>query len=71
MINRIDALREYLATAAGGISIGAAVMIVVPIDVLRAAGLENADTGIAIKTAVLAAGVSMVARMTRINIRRK
>jgi hypothetical protein len=71
MANRIDALREYLATAAAGISIGAALMIVVPVDLMRAAGLENADQGVAIKTAVCAAAVSMVARITRINIRRK
>jgi hypothetical protein len=52
MTNRIDALREYVATAAAGISIGAAVMIVVPLELMRAAGLENADQGVAIKTAV-------------------
>ena len=60
-----------VATAAAGISIGAAVMIVVPLELMRAAVLENADQGVAIKTAVWAAGVSMAARMTRINIRRK
>jgi hypothetical protein len=71
MNDRINAFREYVATAAAGISIGAALMIVVPVELMRAAGLENADQGVAIKTAVFAAAVSMVARITRINIRRK
>jgi hypothetical protein len=71
MTNRIDSLREYVATAAAGVSIGAALMIVVPVELMRAAGLENADQGVAIKTAVLAAAVSLAARMTRINIHRK
>lgn len=71
MTNRIDSLREYVAMAAAGVSIGAALMIVVPVELMRAAGLENAEQGVAIKTAVLAAAVSLAARMTRINIHRK
>jgi hypothetical protein len=71
MNDRIEAIRQYVAMAAAGISIGAAVMIAVPVEVMRLAGFENADQGVAIKTAILAAAASMAARMTRINIRRK
>jgi hypothetical protein len=67
---QIDAIRDYVANATGGISIGAAVMIFVPIDVIRAAGLENANQMVAIKTTLVAAAVSLVARRFRI-IRRK
>jgi hypothetical protein len=68
--DQLDAMRDYVANAAAGISIGAAMMIFVPIEVIRAAGLENANQMVAIKTTLVAAAVSLVARRFRI-IRRK
>ena len=67
----VDAIRHFIAKAAGGITIGAALMIVAPLDVLHFVGLEHPDQMIAIKTALLAAAVSLAARYTRISIRRK
>ena len=67
----IDSIRQYVATAAGGISIGAALTIILPIDLLRIVGLEHSDATIAVKMAVIGMVVSIVARRTRIIIRRK
>ena len=69
--SRVDAFRQFVATASGGISIGAALMIVVPVEVMRVAGLENANQMVAVKTAILAAAISLVARGMRVTIRRK
>jgi hypothetical protein len=68
---RIDTIRQYVATAAAGISIGAALMIVAPTEVMRLVGLENTDHMVAVKTAIFAAAVSIAARGTRITIRWK
>ena len=68
---RIDAIRQYVATAAAGITFGAALMIVMPGEITRLAGLESLDHTVAVKVAVCAAAVSLAARWTRINIRRK
>ena len=68
---RIDTIRQYVATAAAGISIGAALMIVAPAEVMRLVGLENTDHMVAVTTAIVAAAVSIAARRTRITIRWK
>ena len=69
--DQIDGIREFLATAAGGISIGAAIMICIPVEVMSFAGLDNPDQSIAIKIALLAAAISFVARKVRLTIRRR
>jgi hypothetical protein len=69
--DQIDAIREFLATAAGGIAIGAAIMICVPVEVMSFAGLDHSDQSIAVKTALFAAAISFVARKVRFTIRRK
>ena len=38
---RIDTIRQYVATAAAGISIGAALMIVAPAEVMRLVGFRE------------------------------
>ena len=68
---RLDTIREYVARAAAGISIGAALMIVAPAELMRLVGLENTDHIVAVKIAILAAAVSIAARRTRITIRWK
>jgi hypothetical protein len=68
---RIAAVQQFVAKAAGGISIGAALMIVAPLDVMSFVGLEHPDQMIAVKTALLAAAVSIAARCTRVTIRRR
>ena len=68
--SRVETLRQYVATASAGISIGAALMIVVPVEVMRVAGLENANQIVAVKTAIVAAAISLAARL-RITIGRK
>jgi hypothetical protein len=68
---RIDAIRQYVATAAGGISIGAALMTIAPVAVTRLVGLEHPDQMLAAKTAILAAAISLVVRGMRITIRRR
>jgi hypothetical protein len=69
--NRIDGIRQYVATAAGGISIGAALMIAVPVELMRVAGLEDANRMVAVKTAILGAAISLAASWMRITVRRK
>jgi hypothetical protein len=49
----------------------AALMIVAPAEVTGPFGLEHTDHMVAVKTAILAAAVSLAARGTRITIRRK
>ena len=46
-------------------------MIVAPAEAMRLVGLENTDHMVAVKTAILAAAVSIAARRTRITIRWK
>jgi hypothetical protein len=53
---RIGAIREYVRTAAAGVTIGAALIVFAPVEIARAFGLENAER-IAIKVALLAATV--------------
>jgi hypothetical protein len=69
--DQIDGIREFLATAASGISIGAGIMICVPVELMSFAGLDNPDQSIAIKIALLAAAISFVARKARLTIRRR
>jgi len=64
--DQIDGIREFLATAASGISIGAGIMICVPVELMSFAGLDNPDQSIAIKIALLAAAISFVARKARL-----
>src|SRR5690349_718130 len=64
--DRVDAIRQYVATAAGGISIGASLMILVPAELMRIAGLQHANHMVAVKTAILAAAISLAARGVRI-----
>jgi hypothetical protein len=69
--DQIDAIREFLATAAAGIAIGAAIMICVPVEVMSLAGLDHTDQNIAIHTAIFAAAISFIARKIRFTVRRK
>jgi hypothetical protein len=69
--NRIDEIRQYVATAAGGVSIGAALMIVAPVELMGAVGLENGDQTVAVRTAIVAGAIALAARATRITVRRK
>ena len=62
---RIDAIREYVRTAAAGVTIGAALIVFAPVEIVRAFGLENAER-IAIKVALFAATVWAIARVTRV-----
>jgi hypothetical protein len=66
----MDAIRQYVSTAAAGISLGAALMAVVPVEIMRVVGLENADQMVAAKITFVAALVWLAARSS-INIRWK
>jgi len=71
MNDTINASREYVSVAAAGICIGAVLMIFMPAEITSLAGLEHIDHMVAVKTALVAAAVSIIARKTRIRIRRR
>ena len=68
--NRIDSIGQYVSTAAAGVSIGAAVRALAPIEIMELIGLEHADHTIAAKITFVSALVWLAARAS-INIRWK
>jgi hypothetical protein len=63
-----DAIREYVANAALGVCVGAALIFVAPIGVTSLVGLDHpANTGA--KLAVFAAAIWIVARLCNVRIR--
>jgi hypothetical protein len=58
----IDAIRGRLSIAAAGISVGAALTVLIPADIMRFAGFGNVDQTVAAKITFIAALVWLAAR---------
>ena len=71
MNDRINAGREYVSIGAAGICLGAALTLLLPAEITSLAGLEHMNQMVAVKTAAVAAAVSIIARKTRVTIRRR